>query len=53
MVKGIQRFILSPFGHFLRLCRAVYCWIFGLLAFSSFHRGARFNDSRIDAKARD
>lgn len=35
MVKGIQRFILSPFGQFLRLCRAVYCWIFGLLAFSS------------------
>lgn len=35
MVTGIQRFILFPFGQFLRLCRAVYCWVFSLLAFSS------------------
>jgi len=28
----MQRFILFPLGQFLRLCRAVYCWFFGVLA---------------------
>jgi hypothetical protein len=35
MVTGIQRRILFSLSQFLRLCRAVYCWIFAFLAFSS------------------